>query len=68
MLANSAAEMAGAILNLVNHPSKREEIARRARKHVEEHYDYKKIATELDMFYRQLMTKSHSTSTSAGLG
>lgn len=50
-----AAEMVAAILSLIRNPGKREDIARRARKHIEAHYDYKQIETDLDMFYRQLL-------------
>ncbi len=66
LLANTPTEMAEAILKLVCGLKNREAIAGRARKHVEEHYDYKQIAAELDMFYRRLLVSRNSINVSAG--
>lgn len=53
LIANSAAEMADQTAKLLHNEQLRENLARRAKEFVTEHYDWKNISIKLDTVYQQ---------------
>jgi len=45
--------LSGAITDLLRHPSKRTEMGRKARRHVEKNYSVEKMVQDYDEFYRE---------------
>ena len=57
LIGNSTEEIANYIISVIKSPKLAETIAKNARKHVEEHFDYASITKELDKIYKNCLKK-----------
>lgn len=57
LIGNTQEEMARLIIKVINSPKLAEKLAVTTRKHVEDHFDWRKIATSLDAIYKKLVNR-----------
>jgi glycosyltransferase involved in cell wall biosynthesis len=65
-VAESANNFAAAICNLLSDPARAAEIARRARRQVEEHWDVRTITRRLEQHYREILRRKLSSDQGQG--
>jgi polysaccharide biosynthesis protein PslH len=55
IVVDSVNEFAGAVLDLLEQPELRQQIAQNGRCYIEKHHDWKVIGDDLDRIYRELL-------------